>query len=164
MIHWWIEGIAEYVEFAPIAGTTLNISGKMRRIQELYEAEQTKRYTVDMSISIPDFKAFFRSLNWSADEMNDPISQYAVSGLMFYYFCHEDGKGKGKAMIDYTIALRKGMTHLEAEPILLQGRSHNELYQDLQKFWKKYGVILEVGPAKPMISRRRSILPPRVSF
>ncbi len=65
---------------------------------------------------------------------------YAVATLIMYYFIHMDGQGDAANLKAYKRALLDGKDEAEATEILLAGRTMEELADEIQSAWRRYGV------------------------
>lgn len=81
--------------------------------------------------------------------MNMPYSQftgenanlnYGLAALMAYYFYHMDGKGDARRIKNYMKAIQSGTSEKEAQKLLLDGRSYEELAKEIEQKWRKAGV------------------------
>ena len=64
----------------------------------------------------------------------------SISALMAYYFYHMDGKGDARRIKNYMKAIQSGTSEKEAQKLLLDGRSYEELAKEIEQKWRKAGV------------------------
>ena len=68
------------------------------------------------------------------------LTSAGVGALMAYYFYHMDGKGDARRIKNYMKAIQSGTSEKEAQKLLLDGRSYEELAKEIEQKWRKAGV------------------------
>ena len=139
---WFCEGSAEYMGMTPYAGGRFNFGANrshiVSRVTE-YGKKNTGGRALGDDFEAPGLEAY----------MNMPYSQftgenanlnYGLAALMAYYFYHMDGKGDARRIKNYMKAIQSGPSEKEAQKLLLDGRSYEELAKEIEQKWRKAGV------------------------
>lgn len=139
---WFCEGSAEYMGMTPYAGGRFNFGANrshiVSRVTE-YGKKNTGGRALGDDFEAPGLEAY----------MNMPYSQftgenanlnYGLAALMAYYFYHMDGKGDARRIKNYMKAIQSGTSEKEAQKLLLDGRSYEELAKEIEQKWRKAGV------------------------
>lgn len=141
---WVTEGIAEYLTAGRYAPGRLTLRGYGKNMQEYKVgggSRATKIRPLEKLMTMDDAA-------WAAAvEGGGAALNYRTAMLLFYYFCHEDGDGAGKAMIDY-FQSRKGNPSGESEEAdrkeyLLRGRDWTALTKDFKKGLASAGIRVD---------------------
>lgn len=144
---WFSEGLAEYVAVTPYRGGNYSVRGNRSDI-----VEYVTQYGKDGSggrallvgkdtIKVGPIKDFFLIDygNFTANGNHN----YGVAALITYYFFHLEGKEDRTNITNFMKALQAGKKGEEALEVLLNGRSYEELEEDIQKAWRTRGVPLK---------------------
>ncbi len=140
-VGWFSEGIAEYVAVTPYRAGNFNVRGNQRPIMEYvtgYGAKEKGGRALGPKIKMPALKAFM--LQDYASFQEDPQLGYGAGLLLVTYFLQLDGAGDGKRIKAYLKALHDGKEGEDALAVLLDGRSFQELEQEITKAWGRKGV------------------------
>ncbi|MES2476359.1 MAG: SHD1 domain-containing protein [Verrucomicrobiota bacterium] len=138
---WFSEGIAEYVAVTPYRAGNFNVRGNQRPIMEYvtgYGAKDQGGRALGTEIKMPALKAFMMQDYASFQE--EPQLGYGCGLLLVTYFLHMDGAGDGKRMKAYLKALHDGKEGEEALAVLLDGRSFEQMQEEIIKAWSRKGV------------------------
>ncbi len=138
---WFSEGIAEFVAVTPYRSGTFNVRGNQRPIMEYvtgYGAKEKGGRALGTKIEMPALKAFM--LQDYASFQEEPQLGYGGGLLLVTYFLQMDGAGDGKRIKAYLKALHDGKEGEEALAVLLDGRSFEQLQQEITKAWGRKGV------------------------
>jgi len=139
---WFCEGSAEYMGMTPYSGGRFNFGANrshiISRVTE-YGKKNTGGRALGDDIEAPNLEIY----------MNMPYSQftggnanlnYGVAALMAYYFYHMDGKGDARRIKNYMKAIQSGTSEKEAQKLLLDGRTYEELAKEIEQKWRRAGV------------------------
>jgi hypothetical protein len=95
------------------------------------------------NIHIPDLKQFM--LQDYGEFLQYPQINYGCSLLITHYFLQMDGDGDAKRIKSFLKALRDGKTSVDALAVLLDGRSYEQLGEEISKAWGRRGIKLTFG-------------------
>lgn len=142
---WFAEGIAEYVGFTTYRNGTFNFGQtKQNLIPTVTEFGRRGNYGrgIGKDFQITSLKKF---ITQSYDEFyaGDRNSNYGIASLLFYYFCHIDGKGDATRLKKYVQSLQEGKSTDEAISVLLDGRTWSDLAKEVEAGMKK---VLKLKP------------------
>lgn len=144
---WFTEGIAEYVAITPYRTGSYNVRSNFKPIVE-YVTAFSKEYNtgrnIGTKIKLPPLEEFFTQ-EYSAFLANASLN-YGAAALLTYYFFHFDGDGDAKRIKAFLNALQDGKQGKEALAVLLDGRTYDQLEQEIQKAWGRKGVDFTFGP------------------
>ncbi|MEN9535001.1 MAG: hypothetical protein RLZ22_1025 [Verrucomicrobiota bacterium] len=143
---WFTEGIAEYVAVTPYRSGAFSVRGNHKDIIDYTTAYGTKNSggrALGENIHIPDLKGFM--LQDYANFMHDPQKNYGCSLLITHYFLQMDGNGDAKRIKSFLKALRDGKTGEDAIAVLLDGRSYEQVGEEITKAWGKRGINFSFG-------------------
>jgi len=140
MPTWLVEGYADYIQSIPHKNGTFQ-----PRDVELAIPEDTTFRMVDpavlMQMSGADWNANFGSDSYALTR------QYRSAYLLTYYFLHLDGDGDGRRIWNCVRALETANPRKKtkvAREQLLDGRSDEELFESMQRAFKREDVDLEI--------------------
>jgi hypothetical protein len=139
---WIVEGTAEYVAAGRYTKGRLTLRGHGKNMTDYSRLNSSgvKSAPLEKLMTMDDE-------TWSkALESESAAVNYASSMMLFYYFCHQDGDGTGKGMIDYfgaRLTARDEMDDKERDEFLLRGRNFSVLQKDFRKGMASAGIRLE---------------------
>jgi hypothetical protein len=143
---WFTEGIAEYIAVTPYRSGAFNVRGNHKDIIDYttaYGSKNTGGRALGEDIHIADLKSFM--LQDYSNFMKDPQINYGCSLLITYYFLQMDGEGDAKRIKSFLKALRDGKIGEQALESLLDGRSYEQVSEEISKAWKRSGIKLTFG-------------------
>ena len=138
---WFSEGLAEYVAATPYRAGTFMVRGNQKDIIDYvtgYGSKDMGGRALGTEIRMPALKTFM--LQSYPEFLEQPQLNYGCGLLVTTYFLHMDGAGDGKRIKAFLQALHDGKEHEEAFKVLLDGRSFEQLQDELAKAWKRKGV------------------------
>lgn len=143
MPQWIVEGVAEYMEKVPYERGTFTFS----RLDPLNAPDGgTNTAGEALLIALPKLMGIDRA-TWSQTLNDNPYAArryYYSSFLLFYYFAHLDGNGDGKRLWSYLRALESGQSEEEATALLMDGRDHETLLNDIRRAYRSKKVRIRV--------------------
>jgi len=144
---WFIEGIAEYVAATSYRAGQYNLRSGRRMIVEYatgYSKADNRGRNIGTDVSLSSLEDFM-NLPYNQFTRRNGNFNYAVGLLLTYYFIHLDGDGDAANLKAYKRAILDGKGNEEATKVLLNGRSFEELEQDIENGWRRYGVRFKFG-------------------
>jgi hypothetical protein len=138
---WFSEGLAEYVAITPYRSGSFSVRNNHRDIIDYvtgYGSKNQGGRALGKEIHLPPLKAFM--LQPYESFLEQAQLNYGSGALITYYFMQMDGEGDAKRLKEFLKGLRKGKSREEALDILLDGRTFEELEQDIIKAWSRKGV------------------------
>ncbi len=141
---WVTEGSAEYVANSPYNNGRFNFANNRKHIIEkvtAYGKNNSGGRALGKEFKAPSLLDFM-TMSYSQFVGTNSMLHYGLAPLIVYYFYHEDGKGDAARIKAYVKALQEGKTPLEAQKILLDGRSYQELQEEIAKYWRRAGVTI----------------------
>ncbi len=138
---WFSEGIAEYVAVTPYRAGTFTVRGNQKDIFDYvtgYGSKEMGGRALGTEIQLPALKTFM--LQSYADFLEQSQINYGCGLLITTYFLHMDGAGDGKRIKAFLKALHDGKEGEAALSFLLDGRTFEQLQEDLIKAWGRKGV------------------------
>lgn len=144
---WFTEGIAEYCAMTPYRNGRFNVRSALRTIEEdvtAYNRKTNRGRALGTEIDAPDLKQFM-GMDYSDFTGSNANFNYGFAALMTTYFIHLDGEGDAARLKTFLKKLREiGHGDIEeAYKVLLDGRTWDELEEDVAKGWGKKGVDIE---------------------
>lgn len=143
---WFTEGIAEYVAVTPYRSGAFSVRGNHKDIIDYttaYGSKNSGGRALGENIHITDLKEFM--LQDYANFMHDPQKNYGCSLLITHYFLQMDGDGDAKRIKSFLKALRDGKTGDDAIGVLLDGRSYEQVGEEINKAWGRRGINFSFG-------------------
>jgi hypothetical protein len=143
---WFSEGIAEYIATTPYRAGSFNVRGNFKDIVEYatgYGKDDRGGRALGTKISLPPLKKYMLQ-SYSSFLSNSQLS-YGSGLLLTTYFLHLDGDGTGTRLKAFLQALRDKKKGEEALAVLLDGRSYEQMEQDIIKGWGRKGVTFSFG-------------------
>ena len=143
---WFTEGIAEYVAVTPYRSGAFSVRGNHKDIIDYttaYGSKNSGGRALGENIHIPDLKQFM--LQDYGEFLQYPQINYGCSLLITHYFLQMDGDGDAKRIKSFLKALRDGKTSDDALAVLLDGRSYEQLGEEISKAWGRRGIKLTFG-------------------
>ncbi len=143
---WFCEASAEYVANTPYTNTgTFKFSSNKKNIVEKVTAfgkKGTGGRGLGKNIKAPNLEQY---MNMPYDQFvsNNPQLHYGLALLMGYYFYHMDGEGDAARIKAYLKAIQSGKSEKEAQKLLLDGRTYDQLAEEIEKAWRSSGVKLK---------------------
>lgn len=134
---WFSEGLAEYIAITDYRSGKFMVSGNRNDIVKFVTEVSKKDNRGRMlgnEIDAPDLKTFM--LMPYSDFRQKGNFNYGFSALLTYYFLHMDGEGERKNINKFLIALNEGKQGEEALSELLDGRTFDELEEEITKAWR----------------------------
>jgi hypothetical protein len=138
---WFSEGLAEYVAVTPYRSGGYAVKGNQKAIFDYatgYGSDDKGGRSLGTKIRLPALKSFMLQ-SYPSFVANAQIN-YGCGLLITYYFLHMDGNGDGKRIKAFLKALHAGKDGEAALAYLLDGRTFEELENDLTKAWSRKGV------------------------
>ncbi len=143
---WFCEGSAEYMANTPYSNAgTFRFSSNKKSIVEKVTAfgkKGTGGRGLGKDIKAPNLEKYM-NMPYEQFTTVNPQMNYGLAALMAYYFYHMDGEGDAKRIKEYVKAVQRGTAEREAQKLLLDGRTYDELAKDIEKAWRSSGVKLE---------------------
>jgi hypothetical protein len=136
---WFTEGIAEYVGVTPYRAGSYNVRNNFRDLVQYatgYGEDDRGGRALGTDIKLPSLKKWM--LMSYEDFVGNPSTtqtNYGCALLITTYFIHMDGKGDGARLKNFLKALREGKTGEDALAVLLDGRTFEQLEQEVKKAW-----------------------------
>lgn len=140
---WFSEGLAEYIAATPYRSGRFNnkrILSSAKDFVTEYGRHGTGGRALGEDISLPFLENFF--LQDYSDFTANGNFNYGVALLMTYYFFHMDRDGDRSAITSFLKALRNGAEGKDALKALLDGRSYDELQEEVTRAWRSRGIRL----------------------
>ncbi len=134
---WMAEGFAEYFSNIPYERNTFYFY-KFKLKDALKSPAKLRSFATILSL---DYQ------QWSEDLASNPKTShlnYQSAWIYIVYFISMDGEGDGALLNNYLRALENGVSQKEAEAILLDGRSHDELQKNIIKALNRSGIKVDV--------------------
>lgn len=143
---WLTEGLAEYVAVTPYRSGSYNVRGNQKAIFDYatgYGSKDNGGRALGTKIQLPPLKDFM--LQSYASFLEEPQLSYGCGLLITTYFLHMDGAGDGKRIKTFLKALHEGKDGEDSLSLLLDGRTFEQLQDDLTKAWSRKGVDFTFG-------------------
>lgn len=140
---WFTEGLAEYVAVTPYRSGKFVVRGNQSAIEEYvtaYGEDKKGGRALGKEIRVPELRSFM--LQDYASFTGNANFNYGVGLLVTYYFCHWDGDGDGARLKEFLKGLKRGERGDDALKLLLDGRSWDEMEEEIAKAWRSRGVTL----------------------
>jgi hypothetical protein len=145
-VGWFSEGISEYVAVTPYRAGSYSVRGNMKDVIDYatgYGSKDMGGRALGTKIKLPPLKTFMLQ---SYDQfLQQAQLNYGCGLLITNYFLHLDGDGDGKRIKAFLKALHEGMEGEEAMAVLLDGRSFEEMEEEITKGWSRKGVDFTFG-------------------
>jgi hypothetical protein len=142
---WFTEGIAEYIAVTPYRSGAYGVRNNHRDIIDYvtaYGSKNTGGRALGTEIRLPSSLEDFMLQDYESF-LKDARFNYGAALLITYYFLQMDGEGDAARVKAYLRSLRErrggGGKALE---VLLDGRSFEQLENEISKAWKRRGVEL----------------------
>ncbi len=144
---WFCEGSAEYIANTPYINGKFNFAGNKKTIIS-FATGFDKKYgagrNLGDNLKAPELESFM-TMPYSTFTGDNANFNYGFSLLLVYYWYHLDGDGDAKRIKEYIKALDAGKTPLQANELLLDGRTYSELEKEIQQKWRKNGIKITFG-------------------
>ncbi len=143
---WFIEGIAEYVASTPYRSGRYNTRAGRRAAVDYatgFSRDDNRGRNIGTDIQLSSLEDYM-DMSYQQFLQNGNFN-YAVGLLLTYYFIHMDGDGDAANLQAYLRALLDGSDRAEAEAKLLAGRTFEELEEDVERAWRRFGVRFQFG-------------------
>lgn len=138
---WFTEGLAEYISVTPYRAGSYNVRGNLRDqiayVTSYGENDRGGR-AIGTKIKLPSLKKFM--LQDYSRFTSDPQINYGCGLLLTIYFLHMDGDGSGTRVKSFLKALRERKEGEEALAVLFDGRTFEQVEQDIIKGWGRKGI------------------------
>jgi hypothetical protein len=139
---WAVEGAAEYVTAGRYTKGRLTLRGHGKNMTEYRHLANSGVETVPLEKLMK-----MDDQTWANALRNDNAGiNYYSAMLLFYYFCHQDGDGTGKGLIDYFAArskVRNDQDEAHREQFLVRGRDALTMQKDFRKGMASAGIRLQ---------------------
>ena len=140
---WFTEGLAEYVAVTPYRSGKFMVRGNQSAIEEYvsgYGEKGKGGRALGKDIKVPDLQRFMMQ-SYASFSANGNFN-YGIGLLVTYYYCHWDGDGDAKRLQNFLKALKQGKRGDDALKVLLDGRSWDEMEEEIAKAWRSRGIKL----------------------
>lgn len=142
---WFSEGIAEYTTATRYRNGKFKVKSNFDDLVSYATAfgeDNTDGRGLGTEIKAPALRDFFLMDydEFTGDEAN---FNYGFGLLLTTYFLHLDGEGDAARKKSFLKALRAGEKGQDALDVLMDGRSFEELEDEISKAWKRKGVEIE---------------------
>lgn len=140
------EGLAQYVEMTPYRAGTFTVRGNIDYFiahVTAFGKDRKGGRNLGRNIKLPRLREFMLQ-PYEAFRTN-PALNYGSALLITCYFMHMDGEGDAKRLKAMLKAIRDGQDEEQALKVLLDGRSFEELEEELSKAWRRKGVEFAFG-------------------
>ena len=134
---WFSEGIAEYVATTPYQFGVFSIYSNQKEIVEYvtsYSNRDKGGRALGTKIRIPALKDFMLQ-DYASFQEQSQLS-YGAALLLTNYFLHLDGRGDAKRLKAFLKALRDGQESEKALDVLLDGRTFEQLQNEITRAWQ----------------------------
>lgn len=138
---WFTEGLAEYVAVTPYRSGAFSVRGNQKDIFDYatgFGSKDMGGRGLGTKIGLPALKSFM--LQDYSEFLEQPQLNYGCGLLITTYFFHLDGEGDAKRIKRFLKALHGGVDGEKALDLLLDGRSFDQLEEDIVKAWSRKGV------------------------
>lgn len=138
---WFSEGIAEYVAVTPYRAGSFAVRGNIKDIFDYatgYGSKGMGGRSLGTKISLPSLKSFM--LQSYSEFLDDAQINYGCGLLITTYFFHIDGDGDAKRIKAFLKAMHEGKEGEEALAFLLDGRTWEQMEEDIVKGWGRRGI------------------------
>ena len=140
---WFTEGLAEFVGVTPYRAGRFNVRGIDKKVKDYvtYVDDDTRRgRLLGETIRCQDLKDY---MLLSYDHFREDAGHnYGVGALLVTYFLLWDDEGNRGPITKFLKALKAGKVGEEALAELRDGRTFEELEEQIAKAWKRKGVEL----------------------
>jgi len=146
MIGWFTEGIADYVKLTPYRSGTFTVRGNIDEFianVTAFGSDSKGGKNLGRDIRLPRLRDFMLQ-PYEAFLANSKVN-YGSALLITYYFMHMDGDGDAKRLQAMIKAIRDGKGPEEALKTLLDGRTFEQLEEELAKAWNRKGIEFTFG-------------------
>jgi hypothetical protein len=146
---WFSEGIAEYIAITPYRSGSYNVRGNFKDIVEYatgYGKDDRGGRALGTRISLPPLKKFM--LQSYDSFLSESQLNYGAGLLITTYFLHLDGDGSATRVKAFLKALRDKKEGEAALAVLLDGRSFEQMEQEIIKGWGRKGVTFSFGASE----------------
>jgi hypothetical protein len=143
---WFTEGLAEYIAVTPYRAGSYSVRGNMKDIIDYatgYGSKDMGGRALGKKIQLPPLKDFM--LQSYSQFLSQPQLSYGCGLLLTTYFFHIDGDGDGKRIKASLKAFHDGTDAEKALAALLDGRTFEQLEQDIIKGWSRKGIDFTFG-------------------
>lgn len=139
---WLAEGLAVYIESVPYENGVFRFS--QLELDEAIEARSQNPDNLDlvppqelMALSHADWQSGF-----TQGDLAVVASRYTSAFVLTYYFFHLDDDGSGERIYNYLRALESGEPDAVASQLLLDGRTWDELHEDVHRALRRESIRL----------------------
>lgn len=147
---WFTEGLAEYCAMTPYRYGRFQVTGAIRQVEEDvtgFNRKTNMGRNLGEEFTAPDLKAFMM-MDYS--EFTGPRANfnYGFSALLATYFFHLDGNKDAARIKDFLKEIKSQRRERRHDPDaalakLLDGRTWDEMEEDISKGWRSKGVKIE---------------------
>jgi len=139
---WFTEGFAEYVALTPYRSGKFRVSVVLDYLREYvtaYGKDGNGGRAIGDEIHMPDIKDWMLQPYSAFTGQNSRVN-YGMGALVTYYFFHMDGEEEAERAKEMLKAMKAGKTGEEALEVLLDGRTWDELEEEITTAWRARGV------------------------
>lgn len=144
---WFSEGLAEYTTATPYRSGSFKVKSNFDDIVAYATAfgkDDQRGRGLGTEIKAPPLKDYML-MSYENFTGGDANFNYGFGLLLTTYFLHLDGKGDAARMKEFLKALRAGKKGQDAIDVLLDGRSYDQLQDDVAKGWKSKRITIQFG-------------------
>lgn len=142
---WFTEGLAEYIGQSGYRSGNFRVDdlGKLKDYVTAYGEDGRGGRALGDEIRAPGLEEFFTQ-DYDRFLANSNLN-YGLAALVVYYFFHMDGDRDAARIKNFLKGLKKGKEPPECFEPLLDGRTFEELEDDITRGWRSRGVRIEWG-------------------
>lgn len=150
-VGWFTEGIAEYVGITPYRNGSFNVRSNLDDIVEYasaYGKDGTGGRAMGKEFTAPHL-ADFMTMSYRDFTRNNANFNYGLGLLITTYFFHFDGEGDAALIKKALQKVRESPRNANPQiylDILLNGRTFEELQDEIYKAWRGKGIKINFAP------------------
>jgi len=144
-LGWFSEGLAEYTTATPYRNGRFRLTNNVKKVAEYissFGADGKAGRGLGAAFTAPDLKQFML-MPYSEFTGGNANFNYGFGCFLTTYFIHIDGDGDAARLKAFLKGLREGKRGEVALAVLLDGRSFDELEEDISKGWRRRGIKVD---------------------